>query len=168
MGSIDYKSVYILKTWNQEPGTVNTNVGQGIPGNKKREMETLVYSQHQVCLDTQMPWPSELRTTPTMSDRRSPLSDLYFQLSQVLQGEMWWHSQTRSQLVSELENRLMLEEQLRKLKEDIDQWRKTCEMVYESLNEHRAEASRLREELQEVTSELGMTKRVGIFPVAIK
>lgn len=119
-------------------------------------MATLIYNQwsaHSGSIQFQF----------TMLEKRSPLSDLYFHLSQVLQNEIWCHNQTRSHLVTELANRLTLEEELRKVKEDVEQWRKTCRNVYESLNDHRAEATRLREELQEVTTELERTK-VRIHP----
>ncbi|KAF2000218.1 hypothetical protein P154DRAFT_534884 [Amniculicola lignicola CBS 123094] len=80
--------------------------------------------------------------------------DLYLQLSRVLEHEIWNHNQTRGELSNEANRRVELKRQLWKQAQDLAQWQEACRTVYTSLDKHRAQETRLKQELAEAKAEL--------------
>ncbi|KAF1840096.1 uncharacterized protein K460DRAFT_322427 [Cucurbitaria berberidis CBS 394.84] len=102
-------------------------------------------------------WPAPL-PTPSNSVAAQPQPNLYLQLSQILEWEIWNHNQTRAGLCSELTRRTELEAQIWKASHDLAQWQETCQTVYGALNEHREENANLKLDLEAATSELRRLK----------
>lgn len=84
--------------------------------------------------------------------------DLYLQLSQILECEISNHIQTRAELLAETTRRSELENQVWKQLQDISEWQNACQTVYSSLDQHRAEAARLKLELDVANAELATLK----------
>lgn len=80
--------------------------------------------------------------------------NLYLQLSQILEWEIWNHNQTRGGLCSELTHRMQLEAQVLSLNNELAQWKEGCRIAYAALDEHRAENSNLKLDVEALTDEL--------------
>lgn len=93
-------------------------------------------------------------------------SELYFRLSQLLEGEIWHHNQTRTTLYAEMANREELERHNQMQAHTLSQWEQTYETVCASLDEHRMESAQLKQELEGVNAELVRLKQVRRFSPA--
>jgi hypothetical protein len=80
--------------------------------------------------------------------------DLYLQLSQILEWEIWNHNQTRGGLCLELARRTELEAQVCRLNQELAQWQESNRIAYGALDEHRAENSNLKLDVEALTDEL--------------
>lgn len=89
-----------------------------------------------------------------------PQPDLYLQLAQILEWEIWNHNKTRSELQAQIARYNELESQVWKQSQDMTQLQNACQTVYASLDQHRSEATRLKQELEAVTAELTSLKEV--------
>lgn len=123
--------------------------------------------------------PVELAHTPTWPAHLSlqakafpgqPQPNLYLQLSQILEWEIWTHNQTRGQLASEKDRCAELEARICQVSNELSHWQKTCQDAYNALDEHRIEHERLRQELHTAAAERGIPQtqnrkvcRVRIF-----
>ncbi|KAF2278973.1 uncharacterized protein EI97DRAFT_431195 [Westerdykella ornata] len=92
--------------------------------------------------------------------------DLYLQLCQILETEIWTHNQTRTELFQETARKNALESQVWKLTEAIAQWQDACQKVYDVLGEHRVEANKLKRELEETKAELVVEREKHAQPSA--
>jgi hypothetical protein len=98
-------------------------------------------------------WPSPLQTPENhASPQLQP--DLYLQLSQILEWEIWNHNQTRGGLCLELARRTELEAQVCRLNQELAQWQESNRIAYGALDEHRAENSNLKLDVEALTDEL--------------
>ncbi|CAN9226916.1 unnamed protein product [Alternaria alternata] len=98
-------------------------------------------------------WPSPLQTPDNhASPQLQP--DLYLQLSQILEWEIWNHNQTRGGLCLELARRTELEAQVCRLNQELAQWQESNRIAYGALDEHRAENSNLKLDVEALTDEL--------------
>jgi hypothetical protein len=91
-----------------------------------------------------------------------PQPNLYLQLSQILEWEIWNHSQTRSGLCSELTRRMELETQVWKLNQNLAQWQESCNIAYAALDEHRAENANLKLDVEALTDELRHLRQIQV------
>jgi hypothetical protein len=98
-------------------------------------------------------WPASL-PTPSNHASPQPQPNLYLQLSQILEWEIWNHNQTRGGLCSELTRRTELEAQVWKLNHELAQWHESCHIAYAALDEHRAENSNLKLDVEALAAEL--------------
>lgn len=80
-----------------------------------------------------------------------PAANQYFRLSQLLQGEIWAHNQTRTELQAEIERR---DNALWKRTEQVSEWSTACQEAYAALDQHRMEEEQLHEEIQSLKSEI--------------
>jgi hypothetical protein len=94
-------------------------------------------------------WPANL---PLQAGTGQPQPNLYLQLSQILEWEIWTHNQTRGQLASEKGRCAALEARICEISNELTHWQKTCQDAYNALDEHRAEHGRLRQELETVAA----------------
>jgi hypothetical protein len=109
-------------------------------------------------------WPASL---PPPNDHATPQPqpNLYLQLSQILEWEIWNHSQTRSGLCSELTCRMELETQVWKLNRNLAQWQESCNIAYAALDEHRAENTNLKLNVEALTDELRHLRQIQVCSV---
>jgi hypothetical protein len=96
-------------------------------------------------------WPAHL-PLQTGTNAGQPQPNLYLQLSQILEWEIWTHNQTRGQLASEKGRCAVLEARMCEISNELTHWQKTCQDAYNALDEHRAEHGRLRQELDIVAA----------------
>jgi hypothetical protein len=81
-----------------------------------------------------------------------PQPNLYLQLTQILEWEIWNHNQTRAQLAAEYSNREELDARVWQLSHDLEHWQHECQQVYTALGEHRAQYAALQRELEAATA----------------
>ncbi len=91
-------------------------------------------------------WPAHL-PPPVNAISGYPQPNLYLQLSQILEWEIWTHNQTRVELASEKGRYAELEARMYKISDELAHWQKTCQDVYAALDEHRVEHGKLRQEM---------------------
>ncbi|PVH95420.1 hypothetical protein DM02DRAFT_617913 [Periconia macrospinosa] len=68
------------------------------------------------------------------------VSDLYYRLALILEGQIYLHNQTREELHAEIFHRERLQKFLQQQDWDLNNWAKTCNTLYEALNSSRNEA----------------------------
>ena len=83
-----------------------------------------------------------------------PAANQYFQLSQLLQGEIWAHNQTRTELQAEIERRVEADNALWKRTEQVSEWSTACQEAYAALDQHRMEEAQLHEDIRSLKSEI--------------
>jgi hypothetical protein len=111
-------------------------------------------------------WPLSLQT-PNNHTSPQLQPDLYLQLSQILEWEIWNHNQTRGGLCSELARRTELEAQVYKLNQELAQWQESCRIAYGALDEHRAESSNLKLDVEALTDELRHLRELQVRSVRL-
>lgn len=108
--------------------------------------------------------PVELAHTPTWPAHLplqakafpgQPQPNLYLQLAQILEWEIWTHNQTRGQLTNEKDRCAELEARICQISDELSHWQKTCQDAYKALDEHRQEHGRLCQELHTAAAERG-------------
>ncbi|KAF2633013.1 hypothetical protein BU25DRAFT_406285 [Macroventuria anomochaeta] len=99
-------------------------------------------------------WPAMLPSPNSVSHVTCSQPNLYLQLSQILEWEIWNHNQTRTQVFSEQTRCGELEAEIWRLSQIIVQWQETCKTTYAALDEHRMEHIKLVQELEATTTEL--------------
>lgn len=80
--------------------------------------------------------------------------DLYLRLSQVLEGEIWSHNETRAKLVTEEARSIDLEHRFQQQAYQVTQWQEACRTTYAALDNHRSEHEKLKQEYDRLTMEL--------------
>ena len=80
--------------------------------------------------------------------------DLYLRLSQVLEGEIWAHNETRANLATEEARRMDLEQKVQQQTYQITQWQDACRTTYAALDNHRAEHANLLYEYEKLKAQL--------------
>ena len=93
--------------------------------------------------------------------------DLYLQLSQILEWEIWNHNQTRGGLCAELIRRTELEAQISKLNHELAQWQEGCRTAHAALHEHRTENSNLKLDVEALTDELRHLRQLQVCNMRI-
>jgi hypothetical protein len=104
--------------------------------------------------------PATLERPPETAPGDHP--NLYFQLSQILEWEIWNHSQTRDELCAEQQRRNLLEGQMWHLASELAQWQAACQEAYAMIDAHRAEQTILKQGMDGLSLELLRSQhRVG-------
>jgi hypothetical protein len=98
-------------------------------------------------------WPAELER-PAIAGAGYPHPNLFLQLSQILEWEIWGHSLTRNELWTVQNERIDLETHINRLTQDLAQWQAACQAAYAALDEHRTEHAALQKNMDTVTAEL--------------
>ena len=128
----------------------------------------LVHARQQnMATNPQPTTPPEQEILPLAQRQFATQPDLYLQLSQVLECEIMNHNRTRTDLIAEIHRRVNLESQVHKQAQDLAQWQHACDSVYASLDEHRAEAARLKQQLGEMEAELTILRGVCVLNMRI-
>jgi hypothetical protein len=117
-------------------------------------------------------WPSQHRTAPKVEPvpaqqvLHSPTwptqlpqvmqtqPNLFLQLTQILEWEIWNHNQTRTILAAEKHCVSELNVKLWKLLRERDNWEETCQTVYGVLDDHRRENAAMKRDIESLTAEL--------------
>lgn len=92
-------------------------------------------------------WPASL-PKPSHSAPSQPQPNLYLQLSQILEWEIWNHNQTRAGLHAERVRRTELEAEVWKLSQAIGQWQATHQAACATVEDHQVENESLRADLE--------------------
>lgn len=108
-------------------------------------------------------WPASL-PTPNAVAPMQPRPNLYLQLSQILEWEIWNHNHTRAQLGEIQERCAHLEGHIWKLEYDLEQWQKTSQTVYEALDEHRAENAKLKADMEVAATTIRYYEQDKVHP----
>jgi hypothetical protein len=98
-------------------------------------------------------WPANL-PGPESSIGNQPQPDLYLQLSQILEWEIWKHNHTRCDLSNERGRCRELEARVHQISTELVHWQKACQTVYTALDEHRAAYAKLQLDNEAITAEL--------------
>lgn len=106
-------------------------------------------------------WPAPLQP-PSNQATPQPQPNLYLQLSQILEWEIWNHNQTRSGLCSELARRTELEAQVWRLNNELAQWQENSRIAYTALDEHRTQNSNLKLDIEALTDELRHLRQLRV------
>lgn len=80
-------------------------------------------------------WPTKLQSSVSYIKDQSPQPDLYLHLSQVLEWEIWTHSQTRAKLSSECMRSAELAGQVNRLSSELLQLQKSCQSLQQGEKE---------------------------------
>jgi hypothetical protein len=99
-------------------------------------------------------WPAMLpspRVTPPVTCTQP---NLYLQLSQILEWEIWNHNQTRAQVHTAQTRCSDMEAEVWRLSGVVFQWEATCRTAHAALDEHRMEHIKLTQELEATAAEL--------------
>ena len=89
-------------------------------------------------------WPARLPSPRNIPSIACNQPNLYLQLSQILEWEIWHHNQTRSQMYLEQTRCKETEAEVWRLSQIISQWEDTCRTVHAALDEHRMSISNWR------------------------
>ncbi|KAF1353038.1 hypothetical protein EJ07DRAFT_182967 [Lizonia empirigonia] len=95
-------------------------------------------------------WPALLPPPQVFSTQ----PNLYLQLSQILEWEIWNHNQTRAQVYAAQSRSSDIEAELWRVSQVASQWEETCKVAHAALDEHRMEHIRLVQELETTAAEL--------------
>ncbi|EDU46059.1 hypothetical protein PtrEW4_011747 [Pyrenophora tritici-repentis] len=90
--------------------------------------------------------------------------NLYLQLSQILEWEIWNHNQTRAALCTELARRAETETEIHMKSQELERWKESCHIVYTALDEHRAENASLKLDIEALTAELRHRRELQAQP----
>jgi hypothetical protein len=125
-------------------------------------------------------WPSQHRTAPEVEPAHaqqvlhSPTwptqlpqamqtqPNLFLQLTQILEWEIWNHNQTLTILVAEKHRVSELNVKLWKLLRERDNWEETCQTVYGVLDNHRRENAAMKGDIESLTAELEYLRQLKI------
>lgn len=120
---------------------------------------SLIWARHQPeALTNQqariLTWPAPLQPPNDTVAAAHPQPNLYLQLTQILEWEIWNHNQTRAALHSQTALCEDLETHVQHLTRKIAQWEESCNTVYSALNEHRRENTALKHDMDCLSEEL--------------
>ena len=104
-------------------------------------------------IDRHPTWPARLEC-PAIAGPGFPQPNLYLQVSQILEWEIWSHSLTRNELWAAQNERSELETHMTRLAHDLTQWQAACQAAYAALDAHRVEHAALQKNMDIVTAEL--------------
>ena len=99
-------------------------------------------------------WPAMLPSPKQVASVAYSQPNLYLQLSQILEWEIWNHNQTRAQVYTEQTRCGEIEAEVWRLSQIIAQWEETCRTAHAALDEHRMEHVKLVQELEATAAEL--------------
>lgn len=99
-------------------------------------------------------WPAILPSPNNAPQATYSQPNLYLQVSQILEWEIWNHNQTRAQMHTDQTRCGELEAEIWRLTQIIGQWRDTCMTAHAALDEHRMEHIKLVQELEATAAEL--------------
>ncbi|KAF1347268.1 hypothetical protein EJ07DRAFT_31304, partial [Lizonia empirigonia] len=99
-------------------------------------------------------WPAMLPSPRNAAPVACTQPNLYLQLSQILEWEIWNHNQTRAQVYTEHARCGKMETEIWRLSQIISQWEGTCRAAHAALDEHRMEHIKLVQELEATAAEL--------------
>jgi hypothetical protein len=105
-------------------------------------------------------WPAPLQG-PSHDTSSYPQPNLYLQLSQILEWEIWNHNRSRVELNIEHNRRAELEAQVWELSHDIHAWQNACHEAYAAIDEHRAENTFLKTQLQAANATVRTQQQVS-------
>ncbi|KAF1363097.1 hypothetical protein EJ07DRAFT_152614 [Lizonia empirigonia] len=99
-------------------------------------------------------WPAVLPSPRSVHPAACTQPNLYLQLSQILEWEIWNHNQTRAQAYTAQTQRNDMEAEIWRLSQVVSQWEETCRTAHAALDEHRMEHIKLVQELETTSAEL--------------
>lgn len=121
---------------------------------RRRNNESSNSAENTVELARSPTWPAMLPSPRVVSPVAYPQPNLYLQLSQILEWEIWNHNQTRAQVYAAQTRCSDMEAEMWRLSQVASQWEDTCKAAHAALDEHRMEHIKLVQELEATAAEL--------------
>jgi hypothetical protein len=121
---------------------------------RRRQNNSNSYHKNSAELARNPTWPAALPSPGSVAHVSYPQPNLYLQVSQILEWEIWNHNRTRTELNAEKTRSVELGVEIERLSQVIFQWQETCRATYEALDEHRIEHIKLVQEMETITTEL--------------
>lgn len=121
---------------------------------RRRRNESSNSAENTVELARSPTWPAMLPSPQIIPPVACPQPNLYLQLTQILEWEIWNHNQTRAQFCAAQNRCSDMEAEMWRLSQAASQWEDTCRAAHVALDEHRMERIKLVQEMEATAAEL--------------